>query len=117
MAHNISIACPIVPSHRRGTVGQRHLIPVSCGTYNGTVSLKALADKVLSRDKAGTKRGTGCFIAGTKCLFLVPQHLEEEYEERAAIMEFDGGLSREQAEHAAYEDLTKGTGNGQEERR
>ena len=26
-----------------------------------------------------------------------------EWEERAAIMEFDGGLTREEAEHAAYQ--------------
>ncbi len=30
-----------------------------------------------------------------------------DYEERAAIMEFDGGLSREQAEQAAYESLRR----------
>lgn len=28
----------------------------------------------------------------------------EAYEERAAIMEFSGGMSREEAEKAAYED-------------
>jgi hypothetical protein len=32
----------------------------------------------------------------------------ETYEERAAIMEYDAGLSREQAEILAFHDLTKG---------
>ncbi|NCC41246.1 MAG: hypothetical protein EOM21_17800 [Gammaproteobacteria bacterium] len=32
----------------------------------------------------------------------------EAYEERAAIMEFDGGISRQDAEAAAWIDLTKG---------
>lgn len=36
----------------------------------------------------------------------------ESYEERAAIMEFDGGMTRQEAEIAAWEDLTKGQKNG-----
>lgn len=32
----------------------------------------------------------------------------EAYEERAAIMEYDGGLSRQEAEIEALNDLTKG---------
>jgi hypothetical protein len=35
------------------------------------------------------------------------QELVELYEERAAIMEFDGGLTRKQAERAAYFDWRK----------
>ena len=31
--------------------------------------------------------------------------LRERYEERAAIMEFDGGLSREDAEHLAMQEV------------
>jgi len=31
----------------------------------------------------------------------------ENYEERAAIMEFDGGMTRQEAETAAWEDLSK----------
>jgi len=30
---------------------------------------------------------------------------KEAYEERAAIMEYDGGLSREEAERLAYEEV------------
>lgn len=32
----------------------------------------------------------------------------EAYEERAAIMEYDGGMSRDEAEAVAFKDLTKG---------
>jgi hypothetical protein len=35
------------------------------------------------------------------------QALIETYEERAAIMEFDGGLTRQKAERAAYFDWRK----------
>ena len=35
------------------------------------------------------------------------QALIEAYEERAAIMEFDGGLTRQKAERAAYFDWRK----------
>ena len=31
----------------------------------------------------------------------------DDFEERAAIMEFDGGLPRAEAESAAYEEVTK----------
>lgn len=34
---------------------------------------------------------------------VIPDELREEYEERAAIIEFDGGLSRSEAERRAYE--------------
>lgn len=113
MAHNISIPCPTVPHPCDGTVGQRRLISIPCGTHSGTMSLKTLADKVLSRDKVGTKLGTDFSKAETKNLFLVPQHLQKQYEERAAIMEFDGGLSRGQAEKAAYDDIMARGKNGQ----
>jgi hypothetical protein len=33
-----------------------------------------------------------------------PADERERWEERAAIMEFDGGLPRDQAERAAYDD-------------
>jgi hypothetical protein len=35
----------------------------------------------------------------------------EEYEERVAIMEYDGGLSREEAERLALERILKKTGD------
>ena len=38
---------------------------------------------------------------------LEPQSVREAYEERAAIMEFDGGLSREEAEREAWALVSK----------
>lgn len=35
----------------------------------------------------------------------VPQALREEFEERAAIREFEGGMSRDSAERAAFADV------------
>jgi len=39
----------------------------------------------------------------------------EEYEERAAIMEFDGGLSRVEAERQAFERILARRGIGSDE--
>jgi hypothetical protein len=36
---------------------------------------------------------------------LLPKDWRFEWEERAAIMEYDGGLSREDAERAAWDDI------------
>lgn len=41
---------------------------------------------------------------------MTDEHLIELYEERAAIMEHDGGLTRKQAERAAYFDIRKCVG-------
>jgi hypothetical protein len=38
---------------------------------------------------------------------LVPESVREAYEERAAIMEFDGGLSRDGAEREAWALVSK----------
>ena len=40
------------------------------------------------------------------------QELIELYEERAAIMQYDGGLSKEAAENAAYYEWRKTVGRG-----
>lgn len=42
------------------------------------------------------------------------QELIEAFEERAAIMEFDGGLTRAEAEQAAYMELVRKLGFGVE---
>lgn len=41
-----------------------------------------------------------------------PERMRDDYEERAAIREFDGGESRRRAEWAAYHEVAgrKGTG-------
>jgi len=38
----------------------------------------------------------------------IPQALEYEFEERAGIKEFMGGIPREQAEREAYEEVVEG---------
>ena len=44
---------------------------------------------------------------------LLPAGIDEyEYEERAAIMEYDGNLPREEAERLAYQDVIKNWGLG-----
>lgn len=82
----------IVPlSHPSGT-GQRdtkHLIRDSAGTMSGTVSLKLLAHKLLSRDKNWDN-----------------EDWHERFGERASILEFEGGLSRAEAEAKALENNT-----------
>jgi hypothetical protein len=45
--------CPTVPNPYRGTVGQQEENGTPSGTPGGTESLKALADKVLSKSKVG----------------------------------------------------------------
>ena len=42
----------------------------------------------------------------------LPDEIREDYEERAAIMEFDGSRTRAEAEAAAFIDSTKGQDNG-----
>ncbi len=75
-----------------------------------TKTLRSLALEVLERNKAINKCETrtlnfvshdfNCSDAKETNLLLL-----EQYEERAAIMEYDGGLSREYAEKQALTDL------------
>jgi len=39
-------------------------------------------------------------------MVFISEAQKEEYEERAAIMEFEGGMSREEAEKTAFETIT-----------
>ncbi len=78
------------------------------------MSLKALASKVLGRDTLGTNAGTPCnelsqsqiSVGQTNgtVVYLTPE-MFEAYEERAAIIEYDAGLSRQEAEAAALSDF------------
>jgi hypothetical protein len=45
-------------------------------------------------------------------VLMTEAELIEIYEERAAIMEFDGGMTREAAENAAYYEWRKIVGRG-----
>jgi hypothetical protein len=92
------------------------------GPWNtsGTNSLKALANKVLKRNKEWNTNGTRVLkpvpLRGTNVeINCVPQYddLSYAFEERAAIMEYEGGLSGEEAERRARIDmLSKGLSNG-----
>jgi len=46
-----------------------------------------------------------------KVIVVLSEAEREEYEERAAIMEFDGGLSREEAERQGLERILEKRGN------
>jgi len=49
----------------------------------------------------GVKR-TGSAAPAKEAFSMLPTELREEVQERAAIMEFDGGLPRDRAERAAF---------------
>ena len=50
----------------------------------------------------GGARRAGVSTPGEEALDMVPFEQREEIQERAAIMEFDGGLPRDRAERAAF---------------
>jgi hypothetical protein len=68
------------------------------GTATGTVTLKALARKVLQRDNhrdsttVPLSHALGTGTAG---------HFDDDFEERAAVIEYDGGYPRLVAERMA----------------
>jgi hypothetical protein len=81
-----------------------------------TISLKALANKVLRGNSQGNLSETGSFqrrklervksaevsTIGNRADREDPEDTREAYEERAAIMEYDGGLGRDEAERLAW---------------
>ena len=85
----------------------------------GTLSLKALANKVLEMNNKGNNPGTGALKSVPHPEQLVPfpgtnpksnhtlqyDALSYAFEERAAIMEYDGGLPRKEAERLARIDV------------
>ena len=88
---------------------------------SGTASLKALAHKVLERNKEWNKPGTEALkpvpplpqsasACGTSIQAVEQSAFCYELEERAAIMEYDGGLPREEAERMARVDIEENSG-------
>jgi hypothetical protein len=80
------------------------------GNNNETTSLKVLASKVLQRNRTGNKYETipqndvsSLVLPETKPMenFISPA-LIEDYEERIAIAEYDGGQSAKLAHRIAY---------------
>ena len=86
-----------------------------------TISLKALARRVLERNRQRNHKETHLKIDGnfkgendSKSFPVISTGIEgltetekEDFEERAAIMEFDGNIPREEAETKALERILK----------
>ena len=101
-----------------GTVEQDHVLRNTQWNTAGTSSLKALANKVLERNTKGNKSGTEALksvplpdqtvpLRGTNSgADDVTQYnaLSYEFEERAAIAEYDGQQTPLQAHRIAYLD-------------
>ena len=66
------------------------------------VSLRAVGDRLLYRPTAAVSAELRERIVANKPDLLA---LLERFEERAAIIEFDGGFSREEAERRAWESV------------
>ncbi len=118
-SHSSSV--PPFHSLGNGTVEQTLNHRNSSRNVNGTSSLKTLANKVLERNKQGNNPGTAASKAVPHLDQNVPLHgtnletncaqyddLSYAFEERAAIMEYDGGLTRQEAERRARIDIELG---------
>lgn len=77
------------------------------------MTLKRLAYNVLRRDSVGTNDGTDLHILSQNpdTSFPLTQALMDEYHERAAIMQFDAGMKRGEAEVVAFTDCQRINGN------
>jgi hypothetical protein len=103
---------PLFHSLESGTVEQNQELRNTQWNGGGTSPLKALATKVLERNKEGNKAGT----VATKSVPLTPQcstacgtgaetdNFLYEFNERVAIAEYDGEASPVQANSIAYLD-------------
>ena len=74
--------------HRTGNTAERNLTAVTA------VPQRGFCEK--SRASIGSNGSTAPIQV------LEIESMQEEFEERAAIMEFDGGLNRDEAERAAW---------------
>ena len=86
-----------------------------------TISLKALARRVLERNQQRNHKETQLkingnfkgendsksFLAASTGIEGLTETEKEDYEERAAIMEFDGNMPRKEAERKALERILK----------
>lgn len=123
MATSSYRACPSVPASGRGTVGHAKNSGTRTGTNSGTVSIKALARKVLAQDKYqdmardslsrapapqpnASRKHTPVsvpdnFSDAVDGFDRAHWNVPEEFEERAAIAEHDGRIPREWSEGLA----------------
>ena len=102
--------CPAVPTPGHGTVGHLRSTRDSRWDSCGTVDLKALARKVLQRDTPwDSQRDSTTKTVPTVRAALGQRDSWDAMDwrdwitERAAILEFDGGLSRAEADRRAFE--------------
>lgn len=80
-------------------------IETMLGQETEKMSLKALAKKVLDRDSLGTKNETEKQETEKTDLFWRTQAIVDEYQERAAIRQYEGNMSKLDAEASTYEEL------------
>jgi len=97
----------------------REILGSSCPAADSELELlrdqlMAIADIALEMGRE--KLGTGTASTFHETLELIPREQQEEIVERAAIMEFDGGLRRGEAEEAALQKWARAQLNGKCER-
>ena len=73
--------------------------PTAITAERSATAVMAVLDPAL-REESVASNGSNGSSAPTR--MLENQAVWDDFEERAAIMEFDGGLSREEAERAAW---------------
>lgn len=70
-----------------------------------TETLESLACKVIQRNNTRNRGESQVQNSVSSTATFLSEGETEEYEERAAIMEFDGGMDRASAEKAALQDI------------
>jgi hypothetical protein len=82
--------------------------PVTSVTCEKTLVPKRCVTGLVTADSAD-RRDTELFIAADGTVWL-SECLRDAYDERAAIFEYDAGMSHEQASHAAWKGIMKSEG-------
>ena len=83
----------------RREIGERATPSTADTAERNPMAVMAVPDPVL-REKLGASIGSNDSTPLAR--MLETESVREEFEERAAIMEFEGGLSRDEAERAAW---------------
>jgi len=109
MAKSINSVCPTVPAPSSGTVGQGSMNGTTSGTTSGQGTLKALANKVLGRDTARDRYRDSLSHTMPQNDGAWDSHIasRDEFEERAALIEYGSGVPRKWAE--AFATLDRAT--------
>lgn len=74
---------------------------VSTSTHDGVLSRPSLPEKIPKGCLKSSVSTTAPFVPSAPSQKYSVGNRDEDYEERAAIMEYDGGLSRSEAERQA----------------